>query len=71
MVTMTGTVVQAEGSQVLIQDSSTGQEIMVNTNYSTSNLAAGYLVRVVYDGAMTTSIPPQISAESICIVRER
>lgn len=71
MVTMTGTVIQAEGSQVLVQDNSTGQEVLVNTSYSTSNLSAGFLVRVEYDGAMTNSIPPQISADSICIIRER
>lgn len=71
MVTMTGTVLQAEGSQVLVRDTSTNQEIMVNTNYSTSNLSAGFLVRITYNGAMTFSVPPQINAESICIVRER
>ena len=69
MVTMLATVVQAWGSQVLVTDNSNGQEVLVNTNYSTGNLNAGDQVRIVYDGIMTTSIPPQISAQSICVQR--
>ena len=69
MVTMLATVVQAWGSQVLVTDNSNGQEVLVNTNYSTGNLNAGDRVRIVYDGIMTTSIPPQISAQSICVQR--
>ena len=69
MVTMLATVVQAWGSQVLVTDNSNGQEVLVNTNYSTGNLNAGDQVRIVYDGIMTTSIPPQISALSICVQR--
>ena len=68
MVTLLATVLQAWGSQVLVSDSS-GQEILVNTNYSTSNLSAGDQVRIVYDGIMTASIPPQIAAQSICVLR--
>ena len=66
---MLATVVQAWGSQVLVTDNSNGQEVLVNTNYSTGNLNAGDQVRIVYDGIMTTSIPPQISAQSICVQR--
>ena len=69
MVTMLATVVQAWGSQVLVTDNSNGQEVLVNTNYSTGNLNAGDQVRIVYDGIMTASIPPQISAQSICVQR--
>ena len=69
MVTMLATVVQAWGSQVLVTDNANGQEVLVNTEYSTSNLAAGDLVRIVYDGIMTASLPPQISAQSICVQR--
>jgi len=68
---MLATVVRAWGSQVLVRDNSNDQEVLVNTNYSTTNLTAGYQVRIVYDGIMTRSIPPQINAQSICIVRER
>ena len=69
MVTMLATVVQAWGSQVLVTDNSNGQEVLVNTNYSTGNLNAGDQVRIVYDGIMTTSIPPHIRAQSICVQR--
>lgn len=67
MVTMLATVVRAWGTQVLVRDNSNNQEVLVNTRCSTSNLDAGDQVRIVYNGAMTTSIPPQISAQSICV----
>ena len=67
MVTMLATVVQAWGNQVLVRDNSNSQEVLVNTRYSTGNLAAGDKVRIQYDGVMTASIPPQISAQSICV----
>ncbi len=69
MVTMLATVVRAWGSQVLVTDNSSGQEVLVNTNNSTGNLTAGDQVRIVYDGVMTASLPPQISAQSICVLR--
>lgn len=69
MVTMLATVVRSWGSQVLVTDSENGQEVLVNTNYSTSNLSAGDQVRIVYNGVMTASLPPQISAQSICVLR--
>lgn len=68
MVTMLATVTQAWGSQVLVLDQSNNQEVLVHTNHSTSNLAAGDVVRIVFNGVMTASIPPQINAQSICIV---
>ena len=69
MVTMIATVVQAWGTQVLVTDNANGQQVLVNTNYSTGNLAAGDQVRIVYNGVMTASISPQISAPSICVLR--
>ncbi|MCI8990868.1 MAG: DUF3221 domain-containing protein [Lawsonibacter sp.] len=69
MVTMIATVVRAWGSQVLVTDNANGQEVLVNTNHSTSNLMTGEQVRIVYDGIMTASLPPQISAQSICVLR--
>ena len=69
MVTMIATVVQAWGSQVLVTDNSNGQEVLVNTNHSTTNLTAGDQERIVYDGIMTASLPPQIAAQSICVLR--
>lgn len=67
MVTMLATVVRAWGTQVLVRDNSNNQEVLVNTRCSTCNLSAGDQVRIVYNGAMTNSIPPQISAQSICV----
>ena len=69
MVTMIAPVVRAWGSQVLVTDNANGQEVLVNTNHSTSNLMTGEQVRIVYDGIMTASLPPQISAQSICVLR--
>ena len=70
MVTMLATVVQSwNTTQVLVTDNANGQQVLVNTNYSTGNLAAGDQVRIVYNGVMTASIPPQISAQSICVLR--
>ena len=69
MVTMLATVVQAWGTQVLVTDNANGQEVLVNTNNSTGNLLAGEQVRIVFDGIMTASIQPQISAQSICVLR--
>lgn len=69
MVTMIATVVRAWGTQVLVTDSANGQEVLVNTNNSTGNLMAGEQVRIVFNGVMTASIPPQISAQSICVLR--
>lgn len=69
MVTMIATVVRAWGTQVLVNDNANGQEVLVNTNNSTSNLSAGDQVRIVYNGVMTASLPPQISAQSICVLR--
>ncbi len=66
---MTATVVQAWGTQVLVTDNANGQEVLVNTGYNTTNLAAGDQVRIVYNGVMTASLPPQISAQSICVQR--
>lgn len=69
MVTMIATVVQAWGTQVLVTDNANRQEVLVNTNNSTGNLMAGEQVRIVFNGVMTASIPPQISAQSICVLR--
>lgn len=69
MVTMLATVVRAWGSQVLVTNNANGQEVLVNTNHSTGNLNAGDQVRIVFDGVMTASIPPQIFAQSICVLR--
>lgn len=70
MVTMLATVVQSwNTTQVLVTDNANGQQVLVNTNHNTSNLNPGDQVRIVFNGVMTTSLPPQISAQSICVQR--
>ena len=70
MVTMLATVVHSwNTSQVLVTDNANGQQVLVNTNYNTGNLTAGDQVRIVFNGVMTASLPPQISAQSICVLR--
>ena len=70
MVTILATVVQSwNTSQVLVTDNANGQQVLVNTNYNTGNLTAGDQVRIVFNGVMTASLPPQISAQSICVLR--
>ena len=70
MVTMLATVVQSwNTSQVLVTDNANGQQVLVNTKYNTGNLTAGDQVRIVFNGVMTASLPPQISAQSICVLR--
>ena len=70
MVTMLATVVQSwNTSQVLVTDNANGQQVLVNTEYDTRGLVPGDQVRIVFNGVMTASIPPQISAQSICVLR--
>ena len=70
MVTMLATVVQSwNPTQVLVTDNANGQQVLVNTNHNTSNLNPGDQVRIVFNGVMTASLPPQISAQSICVQR--
>ena len=70
MVTMLATVVQSwNTTQVLVTDNANGQQVLVNTEYDTRGLVPGDQVRIVFNGVMTASIPPQISAQSICVLR--
>ncbi len=70
MVTMLATVVQSwNTTQVLVTDNANGQQVLVNTNHNTGNLNPGDQVRIVFNGVMTASLPPQISAQSICVQR--
>ena len=63
MVTMLATVVQSwNTTQVLVTDNANGQQVLVNTEYDTRGLVPGDQVRIVFNGVMTASLPPQISA---------
>lgn len=61
---MIATVIRTEPRNLLVRDSETGNEVLVH--FSGSNrLSPGDRVRIVYSGAMTHSIPPQITAISV------
>ena len=61
---MTATVLSTQRDNLLVFDFSNRQQVQVNTN-GTFRFCPGDLVRIRYNGAMTMSIPPQISATSI------
>ena len=61
---MTATVLSIQRGSMLVFDFSNRQQVQVNTN-NTFRFCPGDLVRIRYNGAMTMSIPPQISATSI------
>ena len=66
MVTMRATVLEVSCGQLLVCDLSSCQQVLVNTDRSQC-FTVGDQVCIQYDGAMTMSIPPQISAS--CIAR--
>ncbi|WP_161846005.1 hypothetical protein [Pseudoflavonifractor sp. 524-17] len=66
--TMLATVCQVYSDALLVCDHATHQEVVVNTSQAAS-FQPGNQVRIQYSGAMTRSIPPQISAICICLVR--
>ena len=68
MTTMQATVLQVGNGQLLVQDQSTSQQVLVNTSIADC-FAVGNQVFITYNGVMTASIPPQISAMSICLIR--
>lgn len=64
MATITGTVLLIGDSFLILQDAGDGQEIQVNTACP-CRFCPGDRVCVCFSGAMTRSLPPQISAVSI------
>lgn len=61
MMTMCAAVLEISDNRLLVRDSRTRQEIVVNTRCN-CNFRVGDRVRILYSGAMTRSIPPQINA---------
>ena len=61
---MCATVCRACPSYLLVCDHATRQQVVVHTDQA-CRFPAGTDVRICYDGAMTASMPPQISAQSI------
>ncbi len=58
---MIATVQEVRRNSLLVRDRATGQEVVVNTNYARC-FSAGDRVSIFYNGVMTASLPPQISA---------
>ncbi len=58
---MIATVQEVRQRNLLVRDRTTGQEVIVNTNYARC-FSVGDRISIFYNGAMTASIPPQISA---------
>ena len=58
---MIATVVEVQPASLLVRDLSTFQDVVVHTN-QTRCFSVGDRVRIWFSGAMTNSIPPQISA---------
>lgn len=63
-VILVGRVLHVRRDHLLVRDCRTGQEVRVNTPRA-RRFRRGESVVVQYSGAMTMSIPPQISAQSI------
>lgn len=61
MMTMCAAVLEISDNSLLVRESRTRQEIVVNTRCN-CNFRVGDRVRILYSGAMTGSIPPQINA---------
>lgn len=62
--TMYAVVLQVQCDGLLVLDLSSNQEVMVLTS-DAGAFSVGNKVEIVYSGAMTFSLPPQISAMSI------
>lgn len=64
MTSITGTILLIGDGFFILQDAGSGQEIQVNT-VCPCRFCPGDRVRVCFDGVMTRSLPPQISAGSV------
>lgn len=64
MFVMTATVISIDSRGLLVRDASNGQEVFVNFN-NPGAFSPGDMIRISFNGIMTQSIPPQISASSI------
>ena len=62
--TMCAVVCQVQDGSLLVCDQSNCQQVQVNTSCANC-YSAGDRICIHYNGAMTNSIPPQISADCI------
>lgn len=68
--TMQATVCIVERGQLLVCDHATRQEVVVHTGQACC-FHVGDCICIHYNGIMTASIPPQISADCIHVLRRR
>lgn len=68
--TMDAIVLQVNPGSLLVRDLSNNNEVLVNFRDS-RRFSVGDNVRITYTGAMTFSIPPQITATSITRIPAR
>jgi len=62
--TIDATVLEVYNDRLLVRDLSNNQEIMVYSRDARS-FSPGNIIRIIFNGQMTLSIPPQITAISI------
>lgn len=65
-VVMYARVLRVRRNNLLVRDRDTGQTVQVNTP-TALRWRPGNVIRIEYSGAMTMSIPPQISAQRITL----
>lgn len=61
---MCATILEVNQNDLLVRDNATSQEVVVNTS-NVCNLREGNRVKIIYNGIMTRSLPPQINAVRI------
>lgn len=65
--TMCATVMQVDPQNMLVCDHSTNQEVLVHTE-DACRFSQGNRVCIHFNGIMTMSIPPQITADCIRLI---
>lgn len=65
--TMCATVVDRLSNALLVSDHANAQQVLVKTNYPCRYNQRDQ-IRICYNGIMTRSIPPQITADCITIL---
>lgn len=65
---MIATVLEVRQGNLLVRDRRTSQKVIVHTSLA-HRFRPGNIVRILYSGAMTMSIPPQITAIHIALIR--
>lgn len=65
---MIAIVLQVDNMSLLVRDLSNNQEVRVNMS-GNQNISPGDRIMIFYNGAMTMSIPPQISAFAVQVLQ--